>query len=84
MNCRNMMIQVAFKFKRLITKVALEGLLCFTGTPLEIKIEGCKTSNLYKSVGRLREILEIEGCNIGLVQKSRGAIEPLSPLYRRL
>ena len=34
-----------------------------SGLPLEIQIEGCKASNLSKSVGNLREILKIEGCN---------------------
>ena len=51
-----------------------------TGPPLETQNEVCNSSNLYKSVGNLREILKIEGCNLGLPQKSRGAIAPLAPL----
>ena len=53
------------------------------GPPLEIQIEGCKASNLSKSVGNLREILKIEGCNSGLPQKSRGAIATLAPFLRQ-
>ena len=48
-----------------------------TGSPLYIQIKGCKSSNLYKSLVYLRKVLKIEGCNLGLPQKSKGAISPL-------
>ena len=48
-----------------------------SGAQLEIQIKGCKSSNLYKSVGNLKEILKIDGCNLGLPHKSRDAIAPL-------
>merc|ERR1712079_34802 len=43
----------------------------------------CKFSNLYKSVHNLRQVLKIDGYNLGFHQKSRGAIPPLAPLWRR-
>ena len=49
----------------------------FSGSPLEIQIEGCKTSNLHKSVGDLREILKIEGCNSSLPQNRGVQLHPL-------
>ena len=41
---------------------------------------GVQTFEYLQNVCDLREILKIEGCNIGLLQKSRGAIAPLAPL----
>ena len=52
-----------------------------SGPPQLIQIEGCRSFNLYKSVCELRERLEIDGCNLGLSQKSRSAIATLAPLY---
>ena len=47
----------------------------FLGPWQEIQIERCKSSNLSKSVDYFREILKIDGCNLGLSQKLRGAIK---------
>ena len=41
---------------------------------------GVQSSILYKSVSNLREILKIDGCNLGLAQKSRGTVAPFAPL----
>ena len=41
---------------------------------------GVQIFEYLQNVRNLREILKIEGCNIGLLQKSRGAIAPLAPL----
>ena len=51
-----------------------------TGSPLEIQIEGCKSSNLYKSVRKVKELLKIDGCNLSHPEKPRGAIAHLVPL----
>ena len=64
----------------LILYVKFRKIIHIPGPSVEIQIEGRKTSNLYKSVNSLREDLKIEGCNLGLPQKSRGAIAPLAPL----
>ena len=41
---------------------------------------GVQILKSLQNVRNLREILKIEGCNIGLLQKSRGAIAPLASL----
>ena len=46
-----------------------------------IQIEGCKFSNLYKSVSNLRDILKLDGSHSGLSQKLKVAIAPHPPLY---
>ena len=49
-------------------------------------IDSKRGVQIFKSLHNfrhLREILKIVGCNIGLLQKSRGAIACLSPLQLR-
>ena len=41
---------------------------------------GVQVLEYLQNVRNSREILKIEGCNIGLLQKSRGATAPLAPL----
>ena len=41
---------------------------------------GVQIFEYLQNICNLREILKIEGRNIGLFQKSRGAIAPLAPL----
>ena len=49
------------------------------GPWLILSNEGYKSLNLYKSVCKLREVLKIDGCNLGLPKKSSDAIAPPAP-----
>ena len=54
------------------------------GSSLQIQIEGCKyLAESLQNVINLWEIHKIDGCNIGLLQRSGSAIAPLAPLKRQ-
>ena len=50
------------------------------GSSLQIKIEGCKCSKVYKSACNVSKVLKNHGYKLGHPQKLRGAITPPAPL----
>ena len=50
------------------------------GSSLQIKIEGCKCSKVYKSACNVSKVLKNDGYNLVNPKKLRGAITPLAPL----